>query len=86
MSQKEPREGYVWNECATGGGYWTKVKGKAHSHKLNFFCPHCRKPTGSLDDKYLLEFGFCWECHTLYVADRSIPAIDLEKYRPKNTE
>ena len=85
---KEPRKGYIWNECATGGGYWTKVKGESHSHKLQFFCPYesCRRPTGTIDDKYLLEFGICSLCYVMYVENRSIPTIDLEKYKPKNKE
>lgn len=64
-------------------GYKVKTKGAAHSHKLPMFCPCCSKITGSVDDKWLLEFGFCWECHTLYVSDRETPAIDLAKYKPR---
>lgn len=75
------REGYEWKECATGGGYWVKVRGNKHDHKLSFFCPHCRKISGQVDDAYLLKYGFCWECFTMNVENRQTPTIDLEYYK-----
>jgi hypothetical protein len=74
------REGWEWKETATGG-YWSKVSGTKHSHKLDFFCPHCKRPTGTICDKYLHKYGICANCYVLFVADRQTPAIDLSKYK-----
>jgi hypothetical protein len=62
--------------------YKIKKKGVAHKTKLSFFCPHCQRITGTIDDAVLREYGFCKTCFVMYVEDRSTPAIDLEKYRP----
>jgi len=79
---KEDRPGWDWVETGSGG-FWTKQKGPSHSHKLDFFCPHCKRITGTIDDKYLEEYGFCAECYVMYVDERSKPAIDLSKYKKK---
>lgn len=41
------KKGYTWVDTGNGGGYWSKVKGFAHEHKLPFFCPNeaCTRPT-----------------------------------------
>jgi hypothetical protein len=77
---KEERPGYEWI-ATENGGFWKKIKGNAHRHKLDIFCPHCDKITGTIDDKCLGEYGICSECFVLYVEHRQIPAIDLSKYR-----
>ena len=71
----------VWNE---EGKYWVVVKDKkaSHKHKLSFFCPHCTRITGTIDDKYLEEYGFCAECYVMHVEGRKNPTIDLKKYSP----
>jgi hypothetical protein len=74
------RKGYEWVKCGDSG-YWTKTIGESHRHKLDFFCPHCRKPTGSVDDKFLHEFGVCWECFTIHIEERKTPTIDLSRYK-----
>lgn len=80
--EKKERKGYTWVETSTGG-YWSKVTGEGHKHKLEFFCPHCRRPTGTIDDNYLQTYGFCSVCYVMHVEDRQTPTIDLEKYRKK---
>ena len=78
---KEERPGWEWK-----GGYWVKQDAKArHRHKVDFFCPHCRKITGTIDDQCLREYGFCKECYVMHVEERKVPTIDLEKYK-KNRE
>jgi hypothetical protein len=57
-----------------------KNKG-GNKNKIPFFCPHCKKITGTIDDKTLLEFGFCKECYVLYVELRDKPIIDIEYYK-----
>lgn len=66
-------------------GYWRKITGESHKHKLDFFCPYegCRRPTGTVDDPYLEKYGICYLCYTLYVDERQTPAIDLSKYQKK---
>jgi len=76
----EPRKGYDWVPTANGG-YWTKSKGTSHGHKLDFFCPHCRRITGTIDDKYLQEYGICSVCYVMHVEERQTPTIDLAKYK-----
>lgn len=85
MTTKE-RKGYLWVDTGNGQGYWSKVKGEQHSHRIAFFCPNCNKLCGEVDTKWLEEYGFCWECHTLYVEDRTVPAIDLDKFRPQKKQ
>lgn len=80
MEEKE-RKGYKWVECSTGGGYWSKVTGTSHKHKLSFFCPHCQRPTGTVDDQYLQEYGICYLCFTMHIDQRQVPTIDLSKYK-----
>lgn len=70
------RKGYEWKN-----GFWVKMDGSKHGHSLPFFCPHCKKISGTVDDKYFEEYGFCYECFTLYVDAREKPAIDIEYYR-----
>jgi len=70
------RPGWEWKN-----GYWSRVVGKSHTHKKSFFCPHCRRPTGTIDDKYLLDIGICAKCYVMYVEERKVPAIDLAKYK-----
>ena len=74
-----------WVDCGNGNGFWVTMTGEDHPHRLPFFCPYelCQRPTSNLDDPFLLEFGFCQLCHTLFVDSRQTPAIDLEKYKPK---
>ena len=74
------RNGYRWVETSTGG-YWSKITGPAHKHKHDFFCAHCRKITSTCDDEYLEEYGFCYECFTMYVDEREKPVIDVDYYR-----
>ena len=77
----EKRKDYEWRGTPSNG-YWSKIKSTgAHKHKLDFFCPNCAKITGTIDDEYLLIFGFCAECHVMCVDEREIPTIDLEKFR-----
>jgi len=80
---KEKREGWEWIECGASGGFWRKISGKEHKHKLSFFCPHekCGRPTGTLDDPYLEKYGVCRLCFTLYIDERKEPLIDLSKYK-----
>jgi hypothetical protein len=80
MSEEKSRPGWEWKDTPSGG-YWSKVTGESHKHKVPFFCPHCQKPCGNVDEKWLVTYGICWECHTMYVADRVTPAIDITKYR-----
>jgi hypothetical protein len=77
----EPRKGYEWVACSDGTGFWQKTTGPAHLHKLDFFCPHCRRITSTLDDDCLLEYGFCKTCYVMHVEDRKTPTIDLTKYK-----
>ena len=58
-------------------------KGAAHVHKLPFYCPHCSKITGTIDDRNLRELGICAECVVMYVESRTKLAIDLSKYAPR---
>lgn len=62
-------------------GYWRTTTGESHRHKLPFFCPHCKKPTGTIDDKYYEEYGFCYECFTMNVDERKVPTIDIDYYK-----
>lgn len=76
------RKGYEWRETPSGAGYWSKIDENArHKHKLDFFCPHCRRPTGTIDDKCLQEYGFCKLCYTLHVEEKQVPTINLEYYK-----
>ena len=54
-----------------------------NKHKLPFFCPHCENITGTVDDKYLIEYGICYTCYTMHVEARTTPTIDLDKYKNK---
>jgi hypothetical protein len=73
-------KGKEWVETASGG-YWRKITGVSHSHKLDFFCPHCKRPTGTIDDKYLETIGICSVCNVNFVEDRHVPSIDLSRYK-----
>ena len=76
--------GYTWIEIENGG-FWKKVKNEnGNKHRLPIFCPNeeCRRLTGTVDDRFLTEYGICYTCYTLYVDERQTPAIDLDKYRP----
>lgn len=86
--KKELRKGYEWVDCKTGGGYWKKITGQKHSHKLPLFCPYerCQKITGSYDDKFLLEYGVCATCFTMYIDCREKPVIDVEYYKKRYQE
>lgn len=57
-------------------------KGSPHKHRLPFFCPNCKKISGTIDDKYLSSLGICSECFVMHVESRSKPVIDLEQYAP----
>jgi hypothetical protein len=74
------RPGWKWVECGSGG-YWSKVTGQAHSHKKKCFCPHCKRPTGTVDDSYLEKYGVCYLCYTMHIDAREKPGIDLSKYK-----
>jgi hypothetical protein len=74
------RKGWKWNKTSSGG-YWSKVTGDSHRHKKDFFCPHCKRPTGTVDDKYLNKYGICYLCFTMHVDEREKPNIDLSKYK-----
>jgi len=78
---REPRKGYEWVACSDGTGFWSKVRGNSHKHKRDLFCAHCGKPTGEVDNQYLEDYGFCWECFTLNVDSRNVPTINIEYYR-----
>lgn len=79
---KHERAGWSWVEVNESSGYWIKNDQEArHSHKLDLFCAHCGRITGTIDDKYLKEWGFCSKCFTLYVEGRKEPIIDVEKYK-----
>ena len=79
---KKERKGWTWKEIEGGGGFWVKQEEeKAHKHKLDFFCPHCKRITGTIDDKFLYEFGICSVCHVMHVEGRKNPTIDLDKYK-----
>lgn len=78
--EKKQREGWEWKETSNGG-YWSKTTGNSHVHKKDFFCPHCKRPTGSVDDNYLEEYGICYLCYTMHVDSRETPAIDLSIYK-----
>ena len=74
------REGWEWRETPSGG-YWMKVTGTALKHKKDFFCPHCKRPTGTVDDSYMEEYGVCYLCFTMHIDERQEPDIDLSKYK-----
>jgi hypothetical protein len=81
MSEKE-RHGWVWNECGSGGGYWSRIDNTAkHKHTLPLFCPCCEKITGTFDDKFLGEWGICGECYVMNIENRKVPLIDVSKYK-----
>jgi hypothetical protein len=82
------RSGYDWIETKSGG-YWSKTNNKArHSHTTPMFCPYedCRRITGTIDDKYMLEYGICAKCYVLYVEDRQVPLIDTEAMKNRLKE
>jgi len=88
MEEKE-RKGYRWVKCGDSGGFWVKEDSVArHTHKLPFFCPYekCRRITGTLDDKYMLEYGVCMNCYNLYIQGRKKPLIDIEYYKKRLKE
>lgn len=82
------KKGYEWVQCGDSGGYWKKITGQRHSHKLPLFCPYekCGRPTSNLDDEYMLNFGCCQLCHTLYIDERKVPLIDVEHYKRRLIE
>ncbi len=63
-------------------GYKVTIKGSPHKYKLPLFCPHCKRPTGTIDDKWLLDLGICSVCVVNHVDERIKPTIDLIKYAP----
>lgn len=69
-----------WVDCGNGSGYWTSSKG-INNTKLDFFCPHCLRITGTIDDETLTELGICRTCYVMHVEDRQIPTIDLTHYK-----
>lgn len=83
-----PRPGWEW-KSAGDGGYWVKMKQNGrHKTKLPLFCPNedCGRPTGTIDDRSLLENGFCQMCYVMYVEGRKKPIIDMEKFRKRIKE
>lgn len=69
-------------------GYRVKIKGSPSVVKKPFFCPYenCRRPTGTIDDKYMVEYGICALCYTMYVEERKKPLLDVEFYRKRLEE
>ena len=86
--EKKERNGYLWVETFSGGGYWSKISGPKHSHKLPFFCPYeeCKKPTGTIDNECMLNYGICRTCFVLFVENRQNPLIDVDFYRKRLQE
>lgn len=73
---QQQREGWTWKN-----GYWSKNKSENRTKLYKeFFCPHCKRPTGTIDDKFLETIGICAECYVLYVEARKVPTVDLSKY------
>ena len=87
MTTKE-RKGYEWVGCGDSGGYWRKITGQKHSHKLPLFCPYelCQRPTGTIDDESLLKYGICKRCYVMLVEDRNMPLINVEEYARRLSE
>lgn len=87
MAETKEKKGYTWVKAGESG-YWSKNTGPHHSHKLSVYCPYekCRKITGTVDNEHLLNFGVCRECHTMYIADRKTPIIDVEFYQKRYQE
>jgi hypothetical protein len=83
MIERE-RKGWTWVEVGKGGFWMKDDVENSHDHKLPFFCPNCKKITGTIDDECLTTYGFCKECYVMYVEDRKTPAIDLEKFKPNS--
>jgi hypothetical protein len=81
MAEEKIRQGWVWKKINEDSGFWIKNIGEAHKHKVPFFCPHCSKPCGDVDEKHLITYGICWECYTMNVEDRVTPLLDLSKYK-----
>jgi len=78
-----------WVDVGNGQGYWHIVDLDAkHNFKLPFFCPHedCKRPTGTLDDQYLLQYGLCRTCYVMLVEDRKQPLVDVDVYRKRLQE
>ena len=63
--------------------YKVIMKGAPHAHKLPFWCPHCKKQSGTIDDEYFMQLGICAECVVMFVEERKVPVIDLSKYAPR---
>lgn len=79
MSKKE-RKGWKW-VGTDSSGYWAKVEEEnSHRHKKDFFCKHCRKITGTIDDPFTETLGICAACYVRFVETRQNPVIDLSKY------
>lgn len=86
LEKFKERSGYEWIDTGYASGFWRKLKNKGgNSNRLPIFCPHkeCSRITGTVDDKYLVEYGFCSICYVQYVEGRKVPLIDLEKYKPQ---
>jgi len=76
------RKGYEWRGTPSGAGYWSKMSGEKHPHKLPFFCPYedCRRPTSTIDNEFIEKYGICARCYTMHVDERENPLIDVEYY------
>jgi hypothetical protein len=87
MKEKKERQGYNWIETSSGG-YWSKVTGPHHSHKLPLFCPveDCQRPSGTIDDDCFEKFGICSTCYVMKVEDRQKPLLDVDFYRKRLQE
>ena len=75
------RKGWEWKN-----GYWSRIEGPAHKHKLDFFCAHCDRITGTIDDEFIETLGICSACYVSYVETRKLPVIDLSKYSKVDLE
>lgn len=86
-NEQKERKGYEWIETSSGG-YWSKLAGPRHSHKLAFFCPYeeCKRPTGTIDNEYMEKYGICRQCFSLFVEDRKTPLLDVEFYKKRLQE
>lgn len=78
MVNKQQRDGYVFKERAKG----------RHAAKTPLFCPYekCRRPTSTVDDSYVLNYGVCAECYIEYIEGRKKPLIDVQAYAKRFKE
>ena len=85
---KEERKGYDWVDTGNGNGFWVKQSKRANLNKLPFFCPNeeCKRPTSTIDDEYMMEYGICKTCYVMNVEDRQTPLINVDFYKNRLKE